>query len=187
MRWPTRAENSPVQGKGRPDGTDCRCGVREGFPRPSARRGHERPEPVPTMPYSLVADIDAALVEQVLHIAQRQREADVHHHRKTDDLRRSLEVAEWIAHPATLRSRAGRLKRLSSDSTSPARRLKRFCSDTTRQGRAASTHLHAKVSRAEAAGPLKSTTRMRQASGEVPRSSARAGPACRRPRRTSGG
>lgn len=33
-----------------------------------------------------------------------------------------------------------------------------------RQGRAASTHLHAKVSRAEAAGPLKSTTGNRRAS-----------------------
>jgi hypothetical protein len=39
-------------------------------------------------------DIDAALTEQVLDIPERQRVADVHHHRQADDLRRGLEVAE---------------------------------------------------------------------------------------------
>ena len=79
--------------------------------------GHKRPEPVPPVPYRLVADVDAALMEQVLHVPQRQWEADIHHHRQTDDLGRSLEVADRIAHPETLRSRAGRLKRFSFDCT----------------------------------------------------------------------
>jgi hypothetical protein len=41
-----------------------------------------------------VRDLDAALVQQVLDIPQRQRIPDVHHHRQADDLGLRLEVAE---------------------------------------------------------------------------------------------
>jgi hypothetical protein len=42
--------------------------------------------------------------KQVLNIAQRQRVADIHHHRQADDLWRCLEVAEaaGVAHPLRL-------------------------------------------------------------------------------------
>ena len=37
-------------------------------------------------PHRLVADVDAALCEQVLDVPQRQRETDVHHHHQADHL-----------------------------------------------------------------------------------------------------
>jgi hypothetical protein len=42
-----------------------------------------------------MADVDPSPVQQVLAIAQRQREPDVHHHGKTDDLWACFEVLEW--------------------------------------------------------------------------------------------
>ena len=42
--------------------------------------GQHWPKPVPPMADRLVADVDPALSEQVFHIPQRQREADVHHY-----------------------------------------------------------------------------------------------------------
>jgi len=33
-----------------------------------------------------VANVDAALIEQILDLPQRQRETDLHHHRKANDL-----------------------------------------------------------------------------------------------------
>ena len=50
--------------------------------------GEHRAEPVPPKPHRLVADVDAALEQQVLDVAQRQRVADVHHHHQPDDLGR---------------------------------------------------------------------------------------------------
>jgi hypothetical protein len=47
-----------------------------------------------------MADVDAALVEQVFDVSKRQPEPDIHHHRQADDLRRGFEVAERVAHPA---------------------------------------------------------------------------------------
>jgi hypothetical protein len=49
-----------------------------------------------------VRDIDAALMQQILDVSQREREADVHHHSKADDLGRSLEIFERITHPGKL-------------------------------------------------------------------------------------
>jgi len=40
---------------------------------------------------------------------------DVHHHRKTDNLRGCLEIAEGILHPKTLRDRLAPFKQFSSD------------------------------------------------------------------------
>jgi hypothetical protein len=55
-------------------------------------------------------DVDAPFVEQILHVSQREREADVHHHRKADDLRRSLEIFERITHPERLGNYRSALK-----------------------------------------------------------------------------
>lgn len=41
-------------------------------------------------------------MEKVIDIVQRQREADIHRHRQTDDLGRRLEIAERISHPGRL-------------------------------------------------------------------------------------
>jgi hypothetical protein len=59
--------------------------------------GDHRAETVPPEANSFVADVDAALVEQILHVAERKREPNVHRHRQADDLRASLELAERAA------------------------------------------------------------------------------------------
>ncbi len=38
-------------------------------------------KPVPPEPHRFVADIDATFMQQILYVAQRRREPDVHHHR----------------------------------------------------------------------------------------------------------
>ena len=59
-----------------------------------------------------MADIDPTLVEQILHIAERQWEPHIHHHRQADDLGRRLEIAKRAdrAHVRTLRNRPRPLK-----------------------------------------------------------------------------
>jgi len=66
-----------------------------------------------------VANVDAALIEQILDLPQRQRETDLHHHRKANDLGRRLEVAERIFHSLTLPGAHLQLKPGSSDNASP--------------------------------------------------------------------
>jgi hypothetical protein len=57
-----------------------------------------------------MADVDAALEEQVLDLAQRQRIADIHHHHEADHLGRTVETTERIAHRRRLRIHNPRLK-----------------------------------------------------------------------------
>ena len=72
--------------------------------------GEHRAEPLPPEPDSFVANIDAALMEQVLDVPKRKREPDIEHHREADDLGAGLEVAEGgsFAHLATLRNESVR-------------------------------------------------------------------------------
>jgi hypothetical protein len=56
------------------------------YPLPPDLAGELRPEPVPPHPHGLVADVDAALEQQVLYVPQRQRVTDVHHHHQADHL-----------------------------------------------------------------------------------------------------
>jgi hypothetical protein len=65
--------------------------------------GKHRSEPVPPKSHRLVADIDTALEQDVLDLAQRQRISNIHHHRQADDLGRTVEITEGISHPTTLR------------------------------------------------------------------------------------
>lgn len=53
-----------------------------------------RPEPIPPQPYGLVAQIDAALEQQILNVPQAQREADVHHDHQADYFGRCVETAK---------------------------------------------------------------------------------------------
>ena len=46
--------------------------------------GKYRAKPVPPEPDGLVADVDPALGQEILDIAQRQRVLHVHHHDQTD-------------------------------------------------------------------------------------------------------
>ena len=53
-----------------------------------------RPEPVPSHPHSLVAQVDTALERQFLDVPQRQWKPHIHHHDETDHLGQGVEVAE---------------------------------------------------------------------------------------------
>ena len=60
--------------------------VRTNTPSSADLATSHRTEPVPQEPDRLVADIDAALEQEVFDLAQRKRIANVHHHRQADDL-----------------------------------------------------------------------------------------------------
>jgi len=78
---------------------------------------------MPPEPHGLVADLDAALVPQVLHVAERKGKSDVQHHRQTDDFRAAVEVLEGagFGHLRTLLGPLPRSKQSSPDKThSPA-------------------------------------------------------------------
>jgi len=78
-------------------------------------RGKHRTETAPPEPHRLVADVDAPLREQIRDLSQRQRIADVHHHREADHLGRAVEIAEGIAHHQRLGMSPARLKPICSD------------------------------------------------------------------------
>jgi len=77
--------------------------------------GEHRTEAIPPEPYRLVADVDAPLEQNILDLSQRQRIADIHHHREADHLGRAVEITEWIAHRRTLRIFVRSLKPIYSD------------------------------------------------------------------------
>src|SRR6056297_880336 len=81
-------------------------------------RGEHRAEPIPPEPHRLVADVDAAFVQKILHVAERQGKSDVQHHRQTDDFRAAVKALERVRfdHVPTLRGRPARLNRNPSDS-----------------------------------------------------------------------
>ena len=66
-----------------------------------------------------MADVDAALMQQILDVAQRERETDIHHDRQADDFGGRLEVPKRGAfcHPGKLDRRPARFNQLSSDNT----------------------------------------------------------------------
>jgi hypothetical protein len=53
-----------------------------------------RTEPIPPKPHCLVAQVNAALEQEVLDVAQRQRKPDVHENDEADHLGRGVEAAE---------------------------------------------------------------------------------------------
>ena len=75
------------------------------------------PEALPPEPDRFMADLNAALMQQILDVAERQRETDVQHHRQADDLGTGFEPLEWtvFGHWQTLASTRPRLKPSSSD------------------------------------------------------------------------
>src|SRR5271167_809971 len=60
--------------------------------------GEHWTKPIPPEPDRLVADVDPALGQQILDVAQRQWVSHVHHRHQTDDLWRAIEISERIAH-----------------------------------------------------------------------------------------
>ena len=78
-----------------------------------------------------MAYVDPALVQQILDVSKRKREAHVHHDRQADDLLARLEVLERITfrHPETL--------------PSPLPHRKPGCSDNANAGPASMQHVKA--------------------------------------------
>ena len=78
-----------------------------------------RAKSIPPVPHRFVADVDAALVQQVLDVSERKWKANVHHDRQANDLRASVKVLEGVFfhHMQNLRNRPARLKSNPSDKT----------------------------------------------------------------------
>ncbi len=66
-----------------------------------------------------MAHVDASLVQQIFDIPKRERETDVQHHRKADDLGAGFEILERdrFGHSKKVCNRAAPLKQSSSDKT----------------------------------------------------------------------
>src|SRR5271166_2821221 len=57
-----------------------------------------RAKPVPPKPDRLMANVDPALGQEILDVAQRQRVFHVHHHDQTDHFWRAVEISERVAY-----------------------------------------------------------------------------------------
>ena len=78
-------------------------------------RGKQWAKAVPPVPHGLMADIDAALTQEIFDLSQRQGVADIRHDCEADDLRRTVEITKGIVHHQRLRGRTSRLKPIYSD------------------------------------------------------------------------
>ena len=54
----------------------------------------QRAEPMPPVPHSIMAYIDAALVKDILGVPERQREPHIHHNRQADNLTARFKIAK---------------------------------------------------------------------------------------------
>ena len=61
-------------------------------------------EPIPPESHSLATDVVATFKQHIFDLTQRKQITEVHHHREADDLGRTVEIAERIFHPLTLRA-----------------------------------------------------------------------------------
>ena len=59
-------------------------------PTPLDLRGEHRTKTVPPETHRLMADVDAALKQQILDLTERQRIANVQHHREADNFGRAV-------------------------------------------------------------------------------------------------
>ncbi len=68
-------------------------------------------------------------MQQIFHVAQRQREPDIEHHRQANDFGTGFEVAKWIrfCHPTRLQNRPARLKLVLSDGVDGSTRTASHC------------------------------------------------------------
>ena len=69
--------------------------------------GEHRPEAVPPEAHRLVAEVDTALRQEVLHVTKAERKADVQHYGRADHLGRRIETAEWVGWSAGSRHGSG--------------------------------------------------------------------------------
>jgi len=81
--------------------------------------GEHRAETAPPKSNSFVTDVDAALVQQILNIPQRERKPSIHHNRQANDLRAAVKILDGVAfcHVSRLRNCLACLKSNPSDKT----------------------------------------------------------------------
>jgi hypothetical protein len=79
--------------------------------------GKHRAKSVPPKPNRLMANVNAAFMQKIFNIPQRERKPHIHHNGKADDLGASLETTKsgTFCHPTTISARPARLKKSSSD------------------------------------------------------------------------
>jgi hypothetical protein len=65
-----------------------------------------------------MTDFNTALMQHIFHTPKRKWKSNIHHYRKTNDLRRCLEIAKRTAfcHPQMLGACPARFNPVSSDS-----------------------------------------------------------------------
>jgi hypothetical protein len=88
---------------------------------PAKLSGKHRAKSVLPKSNRLTADVDAAFVQKILHIAKRKRETNKHHNSQADDLGASFEVTKGgtFCDPKTLMARPARPNKISSESALP--------------------------------------------------------------------
>ena len=84
-----------------------------------------------------MADVDAAFVQQILHVPKRKRKPNIHHGGQTDDLGARLKVAKGavFCHPATLIARPARLNQFCSDSASQTNKYNPAATDLIKRSK----------------------------------------------------
>ena len=84
-----------------------------------------RAKSIPTVPNRFVANVDAALVQQVHDVSERKWKANVHHDRQANDLRAAVKILEGVrlAHAEALRDHPARLNRYPSHNALQGLRL----------------------------------------------------------------
>ena len=60
--------------------------------------GKQRAKTVPPVPYGFMANVYAPFKQKIFDLTQRQRIADIRHHREADYLGRAVEITEGIFH-----------------------------------------------------------------------------------------
>src|SRR5208337_110736 len=78
--------------------TPLRIAAHVRYPLLSDLCSKHRAEPVPPKPDRLMADVDPALGQEILDVAQRKRVLHVHHHDQTDHFWRAVEISERVTH-----------------------------------------------------------------------------------------
>ncbi len=81
--------------------------------------GEHRTKSIPPETDRFMADIDAALVQKIFDIPEREWKPHVHHHGEADDLWAGSEVPKWVGlgHKRRLIRRPAHLKSHRSDKT----------------------------------------------------------------------
>ncbi len=72
--------------------------------------GKQRAKAVLPVPHGFIADVDAALKQEIFNLSQRQGITDIQHHSAADDLERTIEITERVVHRRRLGDLNSQLK-----------------------------------------------------------------------------